>query len=89
MQLAACWGLPTHLGDLRKMELMVLSALGWRIQDVTAATVLDTLVCLLNFKHSSALHTGCYKQMHLIRESSKLLLAKAFRGGSHTSGVSP
>ena len=80
MQFAAHWGLEIHPGHLRQVELFVLSTLEWRTHDVTAAAILDTLVCLLGYQHSSTLQLGCYKQMHTLRESSKLLLAKAFRG---------
>ena len=72
-------------GNLGQVELMVLSALGWSIQDVTVASVLDTLVCLLGYEQSSSYKSGCYEQMHVVRESSRLLLAKAFRGESFWS----
>ena len=80
-QLEACWELDTRLGDLRKVELMVLTALDWRTHDLTAASVLDTLVCLLGYQQNSVFQTGCYEQMHVVRESCRLLLAKALRGG--------
>ena len=68
---------PANLGEV---ELMVMSALGWSTQDVTVASVLDVLVCLLGYEQSSSYKSGCYEQMHVIRESCRLLLAKAFRG---------
>lgn len=69
-------------GCLGEVELMVLSALGWSIQDVTVASVLDTLVCLLGYEQSSLYKSGCYEQMHVVRESCRLLLAKALRGNA-------
>lgn len=68
------------LGNLGQVELMVMSVLGWGMQDVTAAKVLDTLICLLGYEHTSVNTAGCYEQMHVVRESCRLLIAKAFRG---------
>jgi len=60
------------------MELMVMSALGWKVQTVTAATVLDTLCCLLHVNGS--MQDNSCEQMHVFRETCKLILAKALRG---------
>ena len=67
-------------GNLSQVELLVLTALGWGIQDVTPVSVLDTLICLLGYEQSSTYKAGCYEQMHVVRESCRLLIAKAFRG---------
>jgi hypothetical protein len=78
LQLCSMWDLQKRPKDLPKMELMVMSALGWKIQTVTAATVLDTLACLLDFQDS--MQNDSCQQMHIVRETCKLILARALRG---------
>lgn len=79
MQLAPFWRVTLqHPEELRAVELAVLAAVGWRLQTVTAASVLDTVICLLDYQQSNL--PSWYEQMHLLRESSRFLVARALRG---------
>jgi hypothetical protein len=78
LQLSLLWDVEKRPKDLPKMELAVLSTLGWKVQTVTAAAMLDTLVCLLEFQGNKEFDS--IEQTYVVRENCKLVLAKALRG---------
>ena len=73
-----------HPKDLFQMELMILSCMDWQIHAVTSASILDTLICLLGYQQNSSVLADSFEQMHSVKESCKLLLAKTLRGMSKT-----
>jgi len=87
VQLCNLWDLYKRPKDLAAMELLVMGAMEWRIQAVTPAAVLDILACLLDFQgdgpegqlQDEVVEDAC-QRMHMVRETSKLILAKALRG---------
>lgn len=71
--------LESTVADLKRMEVTVLTALDWRVLTVTAVSVLDPLVGLLQWQHP-ALHGVGFELALLASEGSKVLIAKALRG---------
>lgn len=69
---------PCHTDDLTRMELTVLSVLGWKTLRLTAANFLEPLVSLLDLDSTD--FEGSLQLACVVCEGAKIVLARALRG---------
>lgn len=80
LQMAMFGSAPEQPANLFRMEMHVLTSLGWRAMGVTAASMVPPLMCLINFSHPAVVEHGCGRTVALLQEGCKNVISKCMKG---------